>query len=86
MFCDAVHQLTKMNPLSFEFNSRFLAHIAAEVFTGRHFEFVQNGEHFPNKILKEDKYEEYVSVFDDIDMNYLRTHYLNKGYMSLNFA
>jgi hypothetical protein len=46
LFLDAVQQLIRMNPLSFEFNSRFLAFLAMEVFTGRHFEFVQNGFHF----------------------------------------
>ncbi len=40
LFLDAVHQLIKMNPLSFEFNSRFLAFLAIETFTGRHFEFI----------------------------------------------
>lgn len=49
-------------------------------------EFVTTGENFPNKQIFEDEREKAISVFDDIDMTYLRTHYLNKGYMSLNFA
>ena len=40
LFLDAVNQLVKTNPLSFEFNSKFLAHLAKEMFTGRHFEFI----------------------------------------------
>ena len=40
MFLDSVSQLIKMNPQNFEFNSKFLAHLAVESLNGRHFEFV----------------------------------------------
>ena len=40
LFLDAVAQLTRMNPLSFEFTSAYLAELASKVYTNRYFEFV----------------------------------------------
>ena len=81
-----------MNPLSFEFNSRFLAFLATEIYTGRHFEFVQNGFHFTPQYLESLTHsnvasaDSFLSIFDDINPKTLRGHYLNKGYMSVDYA
>ena len=80
LFLDAVHQLTKMNPLAFEFNGRYLAHIGVEVFTGRHFEFVSSGQHFPHDYLKDAA--QALSVFDDIPTKKLKNEFTNKGFQS----
>lgn len=41
LFLDAVAQLVRQNPISFEFTSSYLAHVGAQLFTGKYFEFVQ---------------------------------------------
>jgi len=42
LFLDAVSQLIKANPLSFEFMTSYLAFIASEVYSNRFFEFIQS--------------------------------------------
>lgn len=85
LFLDAVAQLTKMNPLSFEFNSRFLSHLAKEAFTGRHIEFIWNGRPLTVNDVKPNQ-PEGLSVFDDISHKYKLDFFLNKGYISVTHA
>jgi hypothetical protein len=73
-----------MNPLSFEFNGKFLAHLAIECFTARHFEFAQPGFHHSPNYLNDINIDRMLSVFDDIPPKTLRSVYHNKGYLSVD--
>lgn len=44
LFLDAVSQLIKQNPLSFEMNCKYMAKLASLVFTNRYFEFLQSDD------------------------------------------
>ena len=44
LFLDAVSQLIKQNPLTFEMNCKYTAKLASLVFTNRYFEFVQSDD------------------------------------------
>jgi hypothetical protein len=74
-----------MNPLSFEFNSKFLVHLGKELFTARHFEFVQDGRNLSNAELKPAT-KDSLSVFDDISAETKRSVYKNPGYISVDYA
>ena len=68
VFLDSVAQLVTQNPLAFEFNTRYLAHLAQLVFTNRFFEFVQSDDYpvLPNVAGERNEYSKLLSAFGNI--------------------
>lgn len=51
LFCDALQQMVKMNPLAFEYSPSYILFVARELHTNKFWEFVQSEKQTNAKAL-----------------------------------